>query len=36
MQWALWGATEIERPGTDLVNNRHVLPPERRDAGPAQ
>jgi glutathione S-transferase len=36
MQWALWGATEIERPAIDLVNNRHVLPPERRDAALAQ
>lgn len=32
MQWALWGATEIERPAIDMVSNRYVLPPERRDA----
>jgi glutathione S-transferase len=36
MQWALWGATEIEQPAVDLVNNRHVLPAERRDAALAQ
>jgi glutathione S-transferase len=36
MQWALWGATEIEQPAVDLVNNRYVLPPERRDAALAQ
>lgn len=36
MQWALWGATEIEQPAIDLVNNRHVLPPQRRDAALAQ
>jgi glutathione S-transferase len=36
MQWALWGATEIEQPAIDLVTNRHVLPPERRDAALAQ
>lgn len=36
MQWALWGATEIEQAAVDLVNNRYVLPPERRDAALAQ
>lgn len=36
MQWALWGATEIEQPAIDLVTHRHVLPPERRDAALAQ
>ena len=30
-QWTLWGATEIERALIDLVFNRHVLPPEKRD-----
>ena len=36
MQWALWGATEIERPAIDMVSNRYVLPPDRRDAALAQ
>ena len=36
MQWALWGATEIERPAIDMVSNRYVLPPERRDAALAR
>jgi glutathione S-transferase len=36
MQWALWGATEIERPLIDLISNRYVLPPEKRDAALAQ
>jgi glutathione S-transferase len=36
MQWALWGATEVERPAIDLISNRYVLPPERRDAALAQ
>ena len=36
LQWALWGATEIERPAIDMVSNRYVLPPDRRDAALAQ
>lgn len=32
MQWALWGATEIERPAIELVSNRYVLPADKRDA----
>ena len=32
MQWALWGATEVERAAIDLMVNRYLLPPEKRDA----
>ena len=31
MQWALWGATEVERPAIEFVGNRHTLPPGKRD-----
>lgn len=36
MQWSLWGVTEIERPAIDLVFNRYVLAPEKRDAALAE
>ena len=31
-QWSLWGANEIEVPLVQLVSNRYVLPPEKRNA----
>lgn len=36
MQWALWGVNELERQAIDLVNNRYVLAPGKRDEALAQ
>jgi glutathione S-transferase len=36
LQWTLWGVADIERALIDLVMNRHVLPPEKRNAELAQ